>query len=53
MPEWYVVLMDARYARMPAPDFARLPLYWQEMYRTARVAEFEATETVPDVEAVG
>jgi hypothetical protein len=42
MPDWYRTIVTARYARMPAPDFVRLPFYWQDVYETARIAEIEA-----------
>lgn len=42
MPDWYRVISGARYARMPAPDYAALPFWWQDVYETARLAEFEA-----------
>ena len=45
MPEWYRTIVTARYARMPAPDFVRLPIWWQDAYETARVAEIEASQS--------
>lgn len=50
MPDWYSVIALARYARMPAPDFARLPLFWQEMYEAAQDAEIEARHAVVETE---
>lgn len=50
MPEWYHVISLARYARMPAPDFIRLPLHWQSMYETAQLAEFDAANSEVEVE---
>jgi hypothetical protein len=44
MPDWYLTIVNARYARMSAPDFVRLPMVWQEMYETARLAEIEAAQ---------
>jgi len=42
MPDWYRVVVNARYARMSAPEFVALPFWWQDAYETARVAEIEA-----------
>lgn len=42
MPDWYPALLDADRAGMPLPDFLALPVAYQEIYRTARVAEREA-----------
>jgi hypothetical protein len=42
MPDWYRVIVTARYAGIPAHEFLRLPVWWQDVYETARVAEAEA-----------
>lgn len=42
MPEWYGVISTARYAGIPAPEFVRLPVFWQRAYETAQLAELEA-----------
>lgn len=49
MPDWYLTIVDARYARMSAPDFVRLPMWWQDAYRTARIAEAEAGSIDPEL----
>ena len=49
MPDWYRTIVTARYARMAAPDFVRLPFWWQDAYEVARAAEIEAgLETVAE-----
>jgi len=53
MPDWYLEIVNARYARMSAPEFARLPLFWRDAYQTARIAEFEAGQLEPEAEDVG
>ena len=49
MPEWYGLIATARWAGIPAPDFARLPVAWQELYETARAAEIEAGQSTVEV----
>ena len=45
MPEWYGVISTARWAGIPAPEFVRLPVFWQDAYETARAAEIEAGQS--------
>lgn len=42
MPDWYATIATARYARMSGPEFVRLPMFWQDAYEAARIAEIEA-----------
>lgn len=51
MPEWYGLISTARYAGIPAPDFVRLPVAWQEMYEAAHLAELEAKSSRVEVES--
>lgn len=53
MPDWYPIIVNARYARMSPVEFARLPMAWQEAIDTARVAEIEASQHKPEQEDVG
>jgi hypothetical protein len=50
MPEWYGLISTARYAGIPAPEFVRLPVAWQEMYEAAQLAELEAKHATVEVE---
>jgi len=50
MPEWYGLISTARYAGIPAPEFVRLPVAWQEMYEAAQIAELEAKHSSVEVE---
>jgi len=50
MPDWYSIIDLARYARMSAPDFVRLPVFWQQMYETAQLAEMEAANSTVETE---
>lgn len=50
MPDWYPVIVVARYAGMSAPEFLRLPIVWQQAYQVAHAAEIEAEDAEVRIE---
>lgn len=53
MPDWFGLLKIAKYAGIPAPEFVKLPLHWQQLYETAMDAEYEAGTIQPEQEELG
>lgn len=44
MPDWYPLIVAARYLGVPPWELARVPRFWEEVALIARAAEADAEE---------